>query len=226
MTLKDILVHVDATGHSEARVALAAELARRHEAHLTGLYAVEPEPSYPLDPVGLAAGAINSTLVAARSRAGERQAQVDFHATVARAGIVGEWRSVDGLAEEVVPAHGRYADLIIVGQSDPDDKIDFDSKVAIQAVLISGRPALVVPYAGHFETTATNIVVAWSDTKEAARALNEALPLLMGADKVTVLAINPPRGGGDDEGSGGATDIARHLARHGVKAEISPSRGA
>ena len=79
---------------------------------------------------------------------------------------------------------------------------------------------MIVPYAGRFDTVGSNVLVAWNATREAARAVNDAMPILQKAEKVTVLSINPP-----SEEAGGpvwpAADIALHLARHGVKAEAS-----
>ena len=77
-----------------------------------------------------------------------------------------------------------------------------------------------MPYAGRFDTVGSHVLVAWNATREAARAVNDAMPILQKAEKVTVLSVNPP-----SEEAGGpawpAADIALHLARHGVTAEAS-----
>jgi nucleotide-binding universal stress UspA family protein len=78
----------------------------------------------------------------------------------------------------------------------------------------------VVPYAGTFKTIGQRVLVAWNAGREATRAVNDALPLLEGAAKVTVLAINP-HGGLRGHGEVPGADIALHLARHGVRAEAS-----
>ena len=64
------------------------------------------------------------------------------------------------------------------------------------------------------------MLVAWNASREATRAVNDALPLLEAAAKVTVLVVNPAvgmRGHGEVPGA----DMALHLARHGVRAEAS-----
>jgi nucleotide-binding universal stress UspA family protein len=86
--------------------------------------------------------------------------------------------------------------------------------------MTSGRPLLVVPFAGSYEAVGHNVLVGWNGSGEAARAINDALPLLKQAKKVTVLAINPRHGIGGD-GDVPAADIALHLARHGVTAEAA-----
>ncbi len=83
----------------------------------------------------------------------------------------------------------------------------------------SGRPVLVVPYAGHFESVGGRVLIGWNATREAARAVNDAMPLLAIADAVTVLTIDP-RAGPDAHGELPGADISLHLARHGVKADI------
>ncbi len=91
--------------------------------------------------------------------------------------------------------HARYADLAIVKQDDPKDRnISQAGHIVETTLLSSGRPVLVVPYAGDFATLGQNVLVGWKSEREAARAVNDALPLLQQARSVTVLAINPRAG--------------------------------
>ena len=68
--------------------------------------------------------------------------------------------------------------------------------VTVTTVMTSGRPVLAIPFAGDSPTIGERVLVAWNASREAARAVNDALPLLTGAKQVTVLAINPQRGVG------------------------------
>src|ERR1700752_605089 len=114
--------------------------------------------------------------------------------------------------------HARYADLTILGQLDPDEPDTIRPRPE-QVALVSGRPILVVPYVGNFADLGRRVVVGWNASREAARAVNDAMPLLTAAETVTVLTIDPregPRAHGELPGA----DISLHLARHGVKAEI------
>jgi hypothetical protein len=80
-------------------------------------------------------------------------------------------------------------------------------------------PALIIPYAGHFDNVGRRVLIAGNATREAARAVTDAMPLLTSAELATVLTIDPregPHGHGEIPGA----DVALHLARHGVKAEI------
>lgn len=226
MPLKDILVHLDASPRSAARLDVAAGLAARHDAHLTGLAVVDLPPlgtlgSYPsafgvseqLDDV------IGRIRELARAQAAEAEAL--FRARLARDGLSGEWRMAEGEAGETVALHARYADLVVVAQPDPDGAgFGRAVDIPVTALLASGRPLLVVPYAGTFNVVGDNVLVGWNATPEAARAVNDALPLLRVAKRVTVLSVNPRLGIGGD-GDVPAADIALHLARHGVTAEAA-----
>ncbi len=123
---------------------------------------------------------------------------------------------VEGFPAEVVTLHARYADLAVLGQHDPDGP-DSRRGVVEAALFGAGRPVLVVPYAGRFPGAGRRVLVAWNASREAARAVNDALPILEQAEAVTVLAVNPRQGIGG-HGEAPAADIALHLARHGVKA--------
>jgi len=217
---KDLLVVADATPAAGRRMEVAADLAARFQAHLTGLYAVSvPDPlAYPMYMEGaLMAKALEEATARAEQRAAE--AHRAFDDVAGRYGVAAEWRTVHGLPNAVVPLHARYADLTIIGQIDPEQP-DTDALPRPEDVaLAAGRPVLVVPYVGRFESVGRRAVVAWNASREATRAVNDALPLLAAADVVTVLAINPKHGNkghGEEPGA----DIALHLARHGVKAQV------
>jgi nucleotide-binding universal stress UspA family protein len=143
-----------------------------------------------------------------------------FRASIVDHGLNGEWRLIEGVVDEVVALHARYADLVVIAQPDPADTSGRATAVSARTLMTSGRPLLLVPFAGSFEAIGQNILVGWNGTGEAARAINDALPLLQQAKKVTVLAINPRHGIGGD-GDVPAADIALHLARHGVIAEAA-----
>jgi nucleotide-binding universal stress UspA family protein len=148
-----------------------------------------------------------------------RPIEAAFRECLRRNGIEGEWRIVEGAPPATVALHARYADLTIVGQPNRDEPQDADA-VPVTAIMTSGRPVLVVPFAGEFSTVGEHVLLAWNASREAARALNDALPLLLNAKQVTVLAINPQRGVGG-HGDVPAADIALHLARHGLKTEAA-----
>jgi nucleotide-binding universal stress UspA family protein len=224
MGFKDILLQIDDSRGRDSRLNLAVDIARRQGAQLTGLFALEP-----LDLSGLVApsGADIATVQAlddireryrAQRRAAGDRLRAGFEDATRRAGIASEWRALEGDPAELAIHEARYADLIILGQSDPDEPLS-RADIPGAVLLGAGRPILVIPFIGS-ETIGRNVLVAWRTTREAARAVNDALPFLTAADSVTVLTINPERDG-DGQPDRSTAEIARHLARHGIEAEAS-----
>ena len=82
-------------------------------------------------------------------------------------------------------------------------------------MFVTGRPVLFVPTDEPFQTLGRHIVVAWNSSRPAARSLNDALPLIEGADRVTIVMINPSSFMGRHEGPPGEQMI-EHLKRHGA----------
>jgi nucleotide-binding universal stress UspA family protein len=216
MTLKNILVHVDDSEKCEIRLELAVNLAQQHDAHLSGIYAAQPiyVPPYLTAEVG---PAIFDAQRKGMAEAAE-EAEARFRTITEAAGVSAEWRYGEGMPADIVGMHGRYADLVIVGQAMPESNGAADLPDTL--VLETGRPILVVPYAGRYPKIGGRVMVAWNAGREAARAVNDAMPILERADNVTVLAINP-EGGIGGHGDVPGADISLHLARHGVKAEAA-----
>ena len=226
MAVKDLLVHLDASPRSDAWLAVGAALAVKHGAHLTGLYVVDlppPEVFYGFPSAFMDAQRAEDVIVGMRANRMQEAATVEtkFRDQLRRNALAGEWRVAEGETGEVLALHGRYADMTILGQPNPAEVgAGRAPDLSIGALMAAGRPLLVVPYAGSFETLGSNVLVGWNATREAARAVNDALPLLRTANKVTVLSINPQRGIRGD-GDVPAADIALHLARHGITAEAA-----
>ncbi len=229
MPIKDILVHLDATPQAEVRLDVAADLAQRHGAHVTALFVIDPFPQAMLARTSAhlgdgrdIAGLMQRGAEEARAVAEALEARLD--ARLRRDGISGEWRLVDGIVAAAVPLHTRYADLVILGQRDPDRRDDGeDARLVEQTLFTSGRPVLVVPYAGRFETLARHVLVAWKPSRESARAVNDALSLMAGAESVTVLTVDAEDD--PDHGQEPGADIATHLARHGLPVTTRRAQG-
>jgi len=120
---------------------------------------------------------------------------------------------------QVLARQARHADLVIVGQPNPElDGVD-DALLAEAAFMDSGRPALIVPYIGARRVPPQRVIVAWDGSREAARAANDALPFLVRAAAVTVLVVDAAKHAAHLGERPGA-DIATHLARHGARVEV------
>jgi nucleotide-binding universal stress UspA family protein len=224
MAVKDLLVNLDASPRSDEWLSVAAALAARHGAHLTGLYVVDlppPDAFYGFPSAFMDVQRAEDVIERMRALRMEESDVVEtkFRDRLRRDGLAGEMRVVEGDTGEVLALHGRYADMTIVGQPDPTAE-GRPNDLSLGELMAGGRPLLVVPYAGSFEGLGEHVLVGWNATAEAARAVNDAIPLLQAAKKVTVLSINPRRGIRGD-GDVPAADIALHLARHGITAEAA-----
>ena len=216
MAYKDLLVVLDAGAPAYRRVNVAAALAERFGAHLVGLYldaAASPKPQY--SEPGIIQPPYSE--IEAKQRKQTEPVQALFEGAARRHAISAEWRSGHGCPLECAALHGRHADLIVIGQLDRDDSKARSSRTPPENVmLLAGRPALVVPYAGAFEQVGNRVLIGWDASREAARAVNDALPLLQAADMVTVMTVDSELDGARIPGA----DIAVHLARHGVAAQV------
>lgn len=220
MSLKDLLVLVDATPSSAHRIKVAFDLAIAFDAHVAALCLVV-EPYVP----AVAGMHLPPQIVdeqRARALAESAALLQELAHQAAAAGVKLETRSElaqgDRLAD-VLARQCRHVDLAIVGQPDAERGDDNDRILAEAAFMNSGRPAIVVPFIGARKMPPQKVAIAWDGSREAARAVNDALPLLLGAKEVAVLVVAPERLGGRVGATPGA-DIAAHLARHGVKVEV------
>jgi len=227
MKFKDILVYLDNHRGSEQRLQLAISIGSPNRAHLFGVYGFEL-PSLPA-PHFMAATYVEddvsrTTYIRERDAAFTALEQMEstFRIATNRAGLTGDWWISSGKAGDlatIVTERARYVDLVLLGQADPNHPL-FDRLATLpETVMIgSGRPVLIVPYAERIDTFGKHILVAWSGTREGARAVGDTLTLLRSADRVTVVSIRP-RSAVKVSDNQRAADLAQHLARHEIRAE-------
>ena len=149
-----ILLHLNGGTRDPANLAYALGLATEHKAHLIGLRTITP--FYPtIGAFGDAAVGVIAELQE-RYRASERQSSAKMRSeaeTRARGVDVRlEWREEEDFPDHVVPVQGRYADAVILGQSErgkPEENAT--PELPANVVMGSGRPVIVVPYAGTFD---------------------------------------------------------------------------
>lgn len=220
---KDLLVEIDDSETSQKRIDYAIRLARRFNAHLTGLYLVQvfiPPP---------AVGAYLTRDMEAQIYESEiERADVAldrFRKTAEREGIQFEARSDKcphhDLAR-ILSLHGRYADLVIIGQQDPEDRTDgLDPG---DAVLASSAPLMIVPHIGAPATSAERVTVAWNASRESARAVRDAIPLLEQAKTVDIVCFKP-KSTASGHGEYPGADIGLYLSRHGVQVNVQILEG-
>lgn len=215
---KTVLAHFDSTAGAGRRLQVAARLAERFDAHLAAVYSIV-SPLYS-EPFVADGGAFVAQELLRFQERKDAEARAAFDRIAPTLPVAAEWRSDAGDPAGVVNEHARYADLIVLGQYDEDAANDVTPDFIGRVIMGAGRPVLVVPYAGEFPSVGERPMIAWNASREAARAVSSAMPLLRAAKEVQVTTFNarPGRGGhGDLPGA----DIATFLARHGVRANVS-----
>ena len=226
MALRDLVVLLDGSGRDEVKLAVALDLAQRNDAHLTGLCPLElllpADMSFALGGYpDLWALPEFAKQIEAQARAKAATTESNFRELLRREGIKGDWAFETGALLPTVLQHAFATDLIVVGQADPDNPPPAAARTLIQDILMTaGRPLLLIPYAGRFEKIGANTLVGWTATRESARAVHDALPLLLSDANVTVLrveAAKPP----SDPGILPTASIADHLARHGLAVTVA-----
>lgn len=225
MTYKTILLHVDDGAGRDARIAVAASVAQACGGHLTGVALTgvsrllyQNQPDLDADP--------NLTLHLNFLRERAARALDGFGAQAAAAGVASfEERVIDDEAAGGISLLARYADLVVISQYNAQDKSpsvmrDFPAYV----LLHSGKPVLIMPHAAQAAApaqpaSARNVLISWKGSKESARAVSAALPLLQRAGAVHV-AVFDAQMHGAEYGEHPGADIVQYLARHGVQARL------
>jgi nucleotide-binding universal stress UspA family protein len=216
--LKSILVHVDASPHCPVRLAQAQQLAQALDCTVTALFAASPtDLQYPF---GMAPGLEVTAMANAIDTSRRERARAHVDAAVAAGADRLEWaelRRDQGLMAFTRAA--LYADLVLLGQHDPrhGSVQDVPADFVEWTLHDSGKPALVLPYTTQGPQPMRTALVAWKESREAARALSAALPLLRLAHQVHVVMWN------DSQSPHSPADAAPLLAclqRHGVVAEV------
>lgn len=218
MGLKDILVYVDSTEATKARVGFAVALAKEHGAHLIGI-AFAPTALLPL--YGADVGFADMSEVMASVKTQGANALKDFQARAAAAGVSVEAELMQGMSEEFphdFARAARHVDLAILGQPRDGDPLIGQYALVERCLFASGRPVVIVPASTGKPSLSGTIVAAWDGSAEAARAINDALIFLKPASRV-VLVVGVT-GGQDDDPTPQTDDMMAHLKRHGVSAEI------
>ena len=224
-----MLVMLDEADDSTTRLDVACALAESHGAHLNAL--AMSLQLYPLVSSGCDVGA--AAIDAQQIEEARRRAQ-DVASTAKKSidarGLLGEarWtsRELAGL-RDAAALHGRHADLTIVGQPIEGRHLSLREAALEGTLFYSGRPVLLIPESWRDPINVRRVVVAWDASREAAGALSDAIHFLEGAEKATIIVVDPKPGHGDYGADPGA-DIAPVIARHRTDVSLDriPSSGA
>jgi len=180
---------------------------------------IEPAHAYSQAEMFARGPALDDVILAGEGRLErtEEDERARFAAAVRRHAIGGEWRRARGCMAAEVALHARCADLAVVAREDLGEgggALDLPESL----VLTCGRPIVILPPQGA-SGPLRRVLVAWDAGAEASRAVAGAMPLLLRAEAVEVLVVDH-EGDAPAPGRGPGADIAAHLARHGVRAEL------
>ncbi|TWA95844.1 universal stress protein [Bradyrhizobium stylosanthis] len=216
--IKDIVVNLEHDVSRDRAREFAITVAEAFDAHLAGVaFAYEPDfPGYvmleiPPDVV--------ATMIEESKKAAEAAIR-RFDEAARRSLLSAEHRLVRTVGIEaptLFAAIARRFDLSTFLQSSPDGEANDD--MIESALLESGRPVIVVPYIDKNGLKLDRVVCCWDGGRPAARAINDALPLLARAQKVDLLIIENNKTKNETTEICGV-EMASHLARHDVKVEI------
>lgn len=220
MTYRTILAVMSIPQDAAPLLASAAALPAPEKLHVIGCHG-EPSQfivlSAPIDVPD--AGTIAALYEQAEDRM--REAENAFRSAADKSGLSCEWRALRSPAGDSATSalpSARTADLVLVHQY---DRAAGDASPAdVEALLFeSGRPVLFLPPNGTLAASVDRVMIAWDGSREASRAVHDAMPFLQGAKVVTIVIVDPDRLPDIDAPLAG-TDLAAHLSRHGVHADI------
>ncbi len=216
---------MDQSIHAAVRLRLAADLASRHQSRLTALYVKELSPSQRHEQSVAELGQGSAEAITRTNRAirqvideSANRLQAALAVEERERGLEVEWRCLDGVASTLVPQHARFADLCILRQDTSDVATATGYTFSEQLLFVTGRPVVFVPPRGSFKTLGRHILVAWNSSRASTRAVNDALPLIERAEKVTLLAVNPAVFA-ERYGALPPQRMVEHLKRHGASVE-------
>jgi nucleotide-binding universal stress UspA family protein len=216
MSYAALMVYVDVDGIPEQRVRIACELAMKFDAALIGFSARAVPPPFVSEGVIIEeyAKADIEQMRNALAKQGDwfRNVVGDHHKKV-------DWRATLDFPSDALSRESRCADLVIIGQQPPGRYDNYRKLYPSEVLLKLGRPVLLVA-PGVASLRAEHVVVAWKDTREARRAVLDAIPFLRTAKRISVVEVCPP----DDEPHALARteDVVRYLSWHGLTADARP----
>lgn len=220
---KDIVVFLDSTG-DEQRVAFAAAQAARWGAYLIGVFVPPLRSPSIADAYARGHEAMGDVIAQERefARVFADTAHALFEKALAQYAIAGEWRLAHHSDGERLMLHARHAGLAIVAPPRPHaiNEAGDAFNVSAEIVLASGRPCLLLPPNWPSDPLGRRIVVGWNGSREATRALADAMYLLVGAESVLTIVVDEPKTRSLLHGLEPGADICRHLVRYGVSVTL------
>lgn len=215
MDFKNILLHLDHSSGCRNRLETAFAMAKHYDALVTGLFVV---PDYVVPSYVEAQISVDLiTDVTEKALARARETLSGYQQMAEASGVRMDAHVVEGQVIPILREHTKYSDLLVLGQDQPDDP-DNASYGLADALLFEGACAcMVVPHSGKLAIPGKRVLLTWNASRESARALREAMPLLKAAETVVVLSSEPDNVDASiARGHPHADELARFLESHGI----------
>ncbi len=218
--LKDIMVHFDGSAEDDVRLAHAAKLASSLcSPHLVGLY-TNPLPEYayvlavqsglaPMEPIIEAEEQLRKTGDATFADLTQKLAKIAIPGTIRRLDVGASQMVRRGVAEAL------WADLFVASVPYQREPILFWDSLVEAVMFESGHAIYLVPAANKAPPVLDNILIAWNPTREAARAIAEALPLLKAGRNIRLVTIDA-----EEDAAPEASRIVEYFSHHGIDIEV------
>jgi nucleotide-binding universal stress UspA family protein len=215
--LKDVLVHIDGSKVGAGRLAFAIDLADRFRARLTVAHVIEAVP--PTSVVRADAADYSIDAWAAERIEDAAKARSSFNRALAGQKVLASWTGLTGDTVRELCSAGRYSDLVVLGQ-DSWQCVGRQGPQSLAEAIVTtcGRPVLVVP-AAFVAASFRRVLLAWDGTREATRALHDAVPMLRQAGSlVEIVSLEQGANGVSLDG------LKRHLQHHEIKVEVEDAK--
>lgn len=227
---KDVLVHLDGSAADEERLQYAVSIASEWQGHITG-FLTNAMPDYASFVSADGAAGAASLLVELEEESLRQGAAIEQKLAdrFDRLGIPGEIRRIDDIPSQLAvraAREARWADLFIVSRPYGEPPAPLSDALFESVLFEGGCGVLVAPPNRPPSDAIRRVLVCWRDTREASRAVAQAMPIIRKATRTAILTVDPrkeTREGAFDP----VADISRHLTRHGtqVEAEVAESKG-
>jgi len=221
MSYRSLLVHLDLDATCPDRIQVAVRLARDMECHLVGMAPVGAL-ELPASPVAATALSAYAT-VAADTLRQEAELSVENFRRACQAGGVRSFEAfmVPSDRSDALLRQAHCSDLVLMTQADSRAPGYGRARNLVEEiVLYSARPTLLLPYAGRIDTLGAEVLIAWDDSREAARAVRDALPLLRSARRVQAISWMKPSTGNELALRSRLEVLQAWLKRHDVEAGV------
>lgn len=183
-----IAIYLNDDKSCERRIKIGLNLAKANNAEAIGVYpsnltvSGQPESIMPQE---------LRQQIRGRREAHRDETRIKFLELAQEMGVRSQWRAPQGDAEESLAIHARFCDLVVMSKTENFEGTSaFRLHLPESVVMAAGRPVLMLPNHGNFETIGKRVLYCWDQKRESARALTDAAPFLKQCESLTVLEID------------------------------------